>query len=105
MSMSPIAISSRKRSVRESNQNLRHHRSSEPHNLIQKNVSMDSVSKGTVSFHNISYTVGGRQENSPWRNWQPSFMKPKRKTTIVDDISGVFIPGMNAIMGKSHTFC
>ena len=100
--MSPIPISSRKRSTHASNQNLQHDHSSETQNCIQKHVSLDSISNGTLSFYNISYTVGGCQENGRWKNWQPSFMKSKPKKEIIDDVSGIFISGMNAIMGKTH---
>ncbi len=75
-----------------------------PRNSVKKHVPVDFISKGTLSFYNISYTVGGRQENSRWENWQPSFMKSKPKKKIIDDISGIFISGMNAIMGKTHYF-
>ena len=102
--MSTIANYSEQRSICESNQNLQHRHSSEPQNRIQKHVSMDSISKGTLSFYNISYTVGGRQENGRWKNWQPSFMKSKPKKRIIDDVSGIFTSGMNAIMGKTHYF-
>jgi hypothetical protein len=56
---------------------------------------MDLTSKGTLSFHNISYNIGGRH-----RNWYPSFIKPKAGKQIIDDVSGIFTSGMNAIMGE-----
>lgn len=46
-------------------------------------VSIDLSSKGTLAFQHISYTVNKRQ--------------------IIDDISGCFKAGMNAIMGKTRT--
>jgi hypothetical protein len=65
---------------------------------------MDLTSKGTLSFHNISYIAGGHQENSRWKNYYRSFMRPEPKKHIIDDISGIFTPGMNAIMGKNLLF-
>jgi len=61
---------------------------------------MDLTSKGTLSFHNISYNIGGRH-----RNWYPSFIKSKAGKQIIDDVSGIFKSGMNAIMGESPSVC
>ncbi|CAF4435094.1 unnamed protein product [Rotaria sp. Silwood2] len=62
---------------------------------------MDLSSKGTLSFHNISYVIGQRQINSRCKNWYPSFIKSKPKKQIIDDVSGIFASGMNAIMGPT----
>jgi hypothetical protein len=102
--MSASAISSRKRSIDTSNQNLQHRHSSKHRNRIHKHVSVDFMSKGTLSFYKIGYTVGGHQENGRWKNWHSSFMKSEPKKQLIDDVSGIFISGMNAIMGKTHYF-
>jgi hypothetical protein len=102
--MSAIDISSLKPSIYTSNKNLQHRHSSELRSRNQKHVPMDSISEGTLSFYNISYTVGGRQENGRWKNWHPSFMKSGPKKQIIDDVSGIFRSGMNAVMGKTHYF-
>jgi hypothetical protein len=102
--MSASDISSLKPSIYTSNQNLQHRHSSELRNRNQKHVSMDFISKGTLSFYNIGYAVGGRQENGRWKNWHPSFMKSESKKQLIDDVSGIFRSGMNAIMGKTHYF-
>jgi hypothetical protein len=102
--ISAIDTSFQNPSIYASNENLEHRRSSELRNRSKKRVSMDLTSKGTLSFHNISYVVGGRQENSRWKNWYPSFMKPEPEKKIIDDVSGIFISGMNAIMGKNSLF-
>jgi hypothetical protein len=66
-----------------------------------KRVSMDPTAKGTLSFHNISYVVGGPQTNNPCKNCHPWFIKQKPGKQIINDMSGIFKSGMNAIMGKN----
>jgi hypothetical protein len=94
----------RKPSIYANNENLQHCRSSELRNQSKKCVSTDLISKGTLSFHNISCVVGGHEENSRWKNLYPFFMRPEPKKQIIDKISGIFTPGMNAIMGKNLLF-
>ena len=54
---------------------------------------MDCSTAGTLSFHNINYTVGGTRSNP--------CCKRKEGKQILHDVSGVFTVGMNAIMGPS----
>lgn len=104
IAMSAITSSSSKRSTCTTDQKFRHCGSSEVRNRVKKNIPLDVTSKGTLSFHNISYTIIGRQEYTSWKNWRAYFMKSESKKQIIDDVSGLFTPGMNAIMGKSHCF-
>lgn len=60
-------------------------------------LSMDSSSTGTLSFHNINYTVGGTSTQCV--KCCPC-IKPKPGKQILYDVSGIFTTGMNAIMGK-----
>ncbi|CAF4225143.1 unnamed protein product [Rotaria sp. Silwood2] len=80
---------------------LQRHHSSQCRSRRNTRVSMDLSSKGTLSFHNISYVIGQRQINSRCKNWYPSFIKSKPKKQIIDDVSGIFASGMNAIMGPT----
>ena len=56
-------------------------------------MSMDSSMSDTLSFHNINYTVGGTHTLP--------CCKPKHGRQILNDVSGMFTVGMNAIMGPS----
>jgi hypothetical protein len=87
--------------VHASDTNFQPRRSSEL--VIRKNtrISMDLTSKGTLSFHNINYIVGGRHANSRMKKWYSSFIKPKPGKQVINDVSGTFTSGMNAIMGKN----
>lgn len=87
-----------------SNENLQHRHSSELQSRRNTRSSMDLFSKGTLSFHNISYMIGGRQKTGRCKHWYPSFTKPKPEKQIIDDVSGIFTTGMNAIMGKNSLF-
>ncbi len=87
-----------------SNENLQHHDSSEVQSRSSTRTSMDLTSKGTLSFHNISYMIGGRQKIGRCKTCYPPFIKPKPKKQIIDNVSGIFTTGMNAIMGKNSLF-
>jgi hypothetical protein len=65
-------------------------------------VSMDPSSRGTLSFHNIDYIVGGRGTNPKSKCCSLPCIKPKPGRQILFDVSGVFTTGMNAIMGKNE---
>ena len=70
-------------------------------------VSIAENAPATLSFHNISYTVGGRQESSknPFKHWSVPCCKPHPPKQVLFHVSGKFINGMNAILGKiSSTF-
>jgi hypothetical protein len=69
-----------------------------------RRVSMDLSSKGTLSFHNINYTIDGLQKNNLCKNLRPSFIKSKPGKQIINDVSGIFKSGMNAIMGKNSLY-
>ncbi len=72
-------------SIPTSNGDLQHRHSVESGSQRNTRVSIDLSSKGILSFHHISYIIGGR--------------KPEKQ--IIQNISGVFRSGMNAIMGKN----
>ncbi len=87
--------------IHASNENLQHRPSSalcSPRNAC---VSMDHASKGKLSFHNVSYVVGGQKQNVRCKNCHPPFIKPKPGKQIINDVSGIFSSGMNAIMGEN----
>jgi hypothetical protein len=56
----------------------------------------------TLSFHNINYAVGAPVKSSKRLLKCPSlpFCKPREPNQILFDVSGQFINGMNAILGK-----
>ena len=86
--------------VPASDDHASHRRCSELPSRRDTRVSMDLTSTGTLSFHNISYVIGGGHRNGLEKTCYPSFIKPKPGKQIIDDVSGIFRSGMNAIMGK-----
>ena len=67
----------------------------------ESRLSMDPSSMGTLSFHNINYTVGETDPQSLLNKCHLPCVKPKPGRQILHDVSGMFTTGMNAIMGKS----
>jgi hypothetical protein len=61
---------------------------------------MDASSTGALSFHNISYVLGETRMNAQCKKCYPPCIKPKPDKQILNDVSGIFKTGMNAIMGK-----
>lgn len=59
-------------------------------------------SSDTLSFHNINYIVGGSRTNARLQKCYPPCIKPKPGRQILHDVSGLFTPGMNAIMGNDE---
>jgi hypothetical protein len=57
----------------------------------------------TISFYNINYIIGNeRIKNKQFLQWQTKifpFWKPIPIKQILTDVSGIFPPGMNAILG------
>ncbi|CAF3699138.1 unnamed protein product [Adineta steineri] len=82
--------------IQASDDGISHHRPSELRNQRDTRVSMDLTSKGTLSFHNIRYVVGERQ-----KNYYLSCIKLKSGKKIINNVSGIFTSGMNAIMGPT----
>ena len=70
----------------------------------ESRVSMDPLSMGTLSFHNVNYTVGGSGTNSSRQKCCLPCIKPNPGRQILQDVSGMFTTGMNAIMGKNTFF-
>lgn len=62
-------------------------------------IHMDPLSQGVLSFRNISYAIGQRKMSALSTKILPC-IKPKPGTLILQNISGVFRQGMNAIMGR-----
>ncbi|CAF1198891.1 unnamed protein product, partial [Adineta ricciae] len=67
----------------------------------QKHIFIESLSQGTLSFHNITYTVSGTLRNFSWKKCCTSCVKTKSDKNILDNVSGLFPSGLNAIMGPS----
>lgn len=65
---------------------------------------MDASSRGTLSFHNINYVIGGTGTGPGSKCCTLPCIKPKPAKNILSDVSGVFTTGLNAIMGKSKRF-
>lgn len=65
-------------------------------------VSIAENAPATLSFHNISYTVGSRKESSknPFKYCSVLCCKPHPPKQVLFHVSGKFINGMNAILGK-----
>jgi len=55
---------------------------------------------GVISFHNINYFVNDTKAGMKCKNWCSSSVANKSDKQVLFDFSGVFRPGMNAIMGK-----
>jgi hypothetical protein len=57
----------------------------------------------TISFDNINYIIGEKKvENKEYFKWKSKifpFCKPIPMKQILTDVSGIFTPGMNAILG------
>lgn len=97
--MSATISSPRKRTIDATDQDLQHCSASTTRANISKPVSNDFISNRTVSFYNVSYTVVSRHET-----WHLPLMRSGLKKQIINGVSGIFTPGMNAIMGKIHYF-
>ncbi|CAF3334940.1 unnamed protein product [Rotaria socialis] len=64
-------------------------------------LSINSSSKGEVSFYDIDYIVNGRKMKCKCPNICPSFLKEKPAKQILYGLSGNFKTGMHAIMGST----
>lgn len=57
----------------------------------------------TITFSNINYTIGNEKFQSrklhPWNANVLPFWKSTLHKQILTDVSGIFTPGMNAILG------
>jgi ABC-type multidrug transport system fused ATPase/permease subunit len=55
----------------------------------------------TISFENINYTIGQTTDIKYYQKWKKlfSYCKPIQNKQILFDLSGIFTPGMNAILG------
>lgn len=63
-------------------------------------VSTDHPSSGTLSFRNIRYTLDNRRVSL--KRCYSSCSKVKQQPQVIlNGISGIFTPGLNAIMGKN----
>jgi hypothetical protein len=91
-------VSNTSRSV--SSENLDEHRLSTSVNRRDTRVSIDPESAGTLSFHGLSYEVGGRSKNGRCKNLYAPCIPSKTGKQIIDDVSGIFSTGLNAILGK-----
>jgi len=56
---------------------------------------------GTLSFRDIKYILDDTFIDNFRRDWCTSSLKAEPSKRILDDISGIFKTGMNAIMGKN----
>ncbi|CAF4919808.1 unnamed protein product [Rotaria sp. Silwood1] len=87
--------------IHQTDEAFQRHHSSQRHSRRNTRISMDLSSKGILAFQNISYVIGRQQMICRYKNWYPPFMKPKSTKQIIDDVSGIFASGMNAIMGPT----
>ncbi|CAF2615040.1 unnamed protein product [Rotaria sp. Silwood2] len=57
----------------------------------------------TISFEKINYTIDQTTNIKQWYKWQQIFScyKQTTKKQILFDLSGIFTPGMNAILGPT----
>ncbi|CAF0761647.1 unnamed protein product [Rotaria sp. Silwood1] len=59
----------------------------------------------TISFYNINYIIGNKtvknKSSTRWRTKIFPFWNPIPSKQILTDVSGVFTPGMNAILGPT----
>lgn len=92
-------ITEQSRSAR--NGSLKHRSNSVISQRQNRRMSMDPSSRGTLSFHNINYVIGGTGTGN--KCCKLPCIKPKPAKHILSDVSGVFSTGLNAIMGKSKT--
>jgi hypothetical protein len=81
------------------NESNNHNYSSPCDQSISISISTDRSSSGTLPFRNIKYILGGKRVKH--RKYYPSCLKPKAQQVILNEISGILTPGMNAIMGKN----
>jgi len=60
----------------------------------------------TISFENINYTIGQTTDIKYYQKWKKlfSYCKPIQNKQILFDLSGIFKPGMNAILGIYHLY-
>lgn len=68
------------------------------HTLTLENTS----TAGTLSFRDLKYTLYGARSNPRRRKCCESYLKPESPKRILNKVSGIFKPGMNAIMGKKY---
>ena len=83
------------------NGSLKHRSNSVISQRQNRRVSMDASSRGTLSFHNINYVIGGTGTGRASKCCTLPCIKPKPAKNILSDVSGFFTTGLNAIMGKS----
>jgi hypothetical protein len=66
-------------------------------------VDLKQFKSATISFYNINYIIGNETiKNKQCFQWQTEiypFWKPIPNKQILTDVSGIFKPGMNAILG------
>jgi hypothetical protein len=60
----------------------------------------------TISFENINYILGQTENIKFYQKWKKifSYCKQTPNKQILFDLSGVFPPGMNAILGMYHHY-
>jgi len=63
-------------------------------------IENEEIHDTTLSFHDISYELN--VNTNVWSKLP--FCKSKEKNIILSNVSGTFKRGMNAILGKYHSF-
>jgi hypothetical protein len=60
----------------------------------------------TISFEKINYIIGQTTNIKSYQKWKKIFSSCKRTRNkqILFDLSGIFKPGMNAILGMCHFY-
>ncbi|CAF1548836.1 unnamed protein product [Adineta ricciae] len=75
------------------------------HNSVNMITNQQEFLPTTITFSNINYTVGNEKLQSkvlpPWNANVLSFWKSTLHKQILTDVSGIFPPGMNAILGPT----
>ena len=73
------------------------------HNSVNMTTNQQEFLPTTITFSNINYTVGNEKLQSkilpPWSVNVLPFWKSTLHKQILTDVSGIFTPGMNAILG------
>ncbi len=87
--------------VHKVNSNHNHHHLSPHDQSHHTSKSPNHLYASTLSFRNVTYVLGDTRADHLYRKWYPSCLKPEPPKMILNNVSGIFNSGMNAIMGKS----
>jgi len=80
--------------------------SSQPNGKHVISLDENILKSMTISFEKINYTIGETKNIKSYQKWKNIFSSCKRTLNkqILFDLSGIFTPGMNAILGMCHLY-